>query len=58
MNNRLESQFELAKAYASVREATKITRIDESGFGHPAEPQPLSEIVALLSIDGYRTFNK
>ena len=53
-----ESQLELAKAYASVREASKITRVDKNGHGHPAEPQPLSEIVALLSIDNYRTFNK
>ena len=58
MNNYSESQLQLAQAYASVREATKITRIDKDGFGHPAEPQPLSEIVALLSIDNYRTFNK
>ena len=57
-SNHSESQLELAKAYASVRESTKITRIDANGHGHPAEPQPLSEIVALLGIDNYRTFSK
>jgi hypothetical protein len=57
-NNYSESQQELARAYASVREATKITRVDENGFGHPAEPQPIEDIVSLLKIDGYRTFNK
>jgi preprotein translocase subunit Sec63 len=57
-SNYSESQLQLAQAYASVREATKITRIDENGFGHPAEPQPLSEIVALLGIDNYKTYNK
>ena len=58
MNNYSESQLQLAKAYASVREATKITRVDKNGHGHPAEPQPLSEIVALLRIDNYRTFSQ
>ncbi|MDA9350162.1 hypothetical protein N9R32_00120 [Actinomycetota bacterium] len=58
MSQYSESQLQLAQAYASVREATKITRIDENGFGHPAEPKPLNEIVALLGIDNYRTFNK
>jgi hypothetical protein len=58
MSDYSESQLQLAQAYASVREATKITRVDENGFGHPAEPKSLSEIVALLGIDNYRTFNK
>ena len=56
MSDYTESQQELAKAYASVRDATKITRVDKNGHGHPAGPQPLSEIVALLGIDNYRTF--
>ena len=58
MNNRLESQLQLAQAYASVRESMNIYRLDANGHGHPADPQPLSEIVALLAIDNYRTFNK
>jgi hypothetical protein len=58
MSDYTESQLQLAQAYASVREATKITRVDENGHGHIAEPQPLSEIVALLGIDNYRTYNK
>jgi hypothetical protein len=57
-SNYSESQFELAKAYASVRADTKIIRVDKNGHGHIAEPQPLSEIVALLGIDNYRTYNK
>jgi len=58
MSDYSESQQELARAYASVRADTKIIRIDENGYGHPAELQPLSEIVALLGIDNYRTYNK
>ena len=57
-SNYSESQLQLAQAYADVRATIEIIHIDENGRGVPAKPLPLEQIVELLQIDGYRTFNK
>ena len=50
--------MQLAQAYAEVRSTIEIIHIDENGRGVPAAPLPLEQIVELLQIDGYRTFNR